>query len=133
MTATDARRLHAPRCRQIGRTKAHSVHPRAGGGSGFETGQPLTTGQIVLKDSVPAPFTLTFSGYDNRNASGVGTIQLVGGSYIQRPTGNPSQAFPRQTVLTLTLPEPTSALGFAGGAIALLFLARRGRGGARRG
>jgi hypothetical protein len=95
--------------------------------SGFETGQPLTTGQIVLQDSRPSPFTLTLSGYDNRTAAGVGTIQLVGGSYAQRPLGNPSNSFPRQTVLKLTLPEPISALGLGAGALALIALARRRR------
>ncbi len=95
--------------------------------SGFETGQPLTTGQIVLKDSRPSPFTFTLSGYDNRNASGVGTIQLVGGSYIQRPSGSPSNSFPRQTTLTLTLPEPAGALGLGAGALILFALVQRRR------
>lgn len=92
--------------------------------TGFETGQPLTTGTIVLRDSVPSLFTFTLSGYDGRTAQGYGTIQLVAGSYIQRPAGFPAQAFPRQTTLTLTLPEPSAAAGLVCGVLGLLGLAR---------
>jgi hypothetical protein len=90
----------------------------------IQTGLPLTTGMIVGKDSRPAPFTLTLSGYDNRNASGVGVIQLVGGSFFNQPAASPAQAFPGNTTIKLTMPEPTAALGLAAGVAALIGLSR---------
>jgi hypothetical protein len=92
--------------------------------TGFETGQPLTTGQVILRDSVPSAFSFTLTGYDNRTPAGVGTIQLVAGSYIQNPQGNPAQAFPRQMTMTLSMPEPTGYVGLAAGALAIVLVAR---------
>jgi len=90
----------------------------------LQTGLPLTTGMIVGRDSRPSPFTLTLSGYDNRNASGVGTIQLVGGSFFNQPAASPAQSFPGNTTIKLTLPEPSAVAGLAIGAVALLGLWR---------
>jgi hypothetical protein len=93
----------------------------------IQTGLPLTTGMIVGRDSRPSPFTLTLSGYDNRNASGVGTIQLVGGSFFNQPAASPAQAFPGNTTIKVTLPEPTAVSGLAFGALALFGLLYRAR------
>lgn len=89
----------------------------------FQTGLPLTTGTIVGRDSRPALSTLTLSGYDNRNATGYGTIQLVGGAFFNQPAASPAQAFLGNTTVNLTLPEPTSATGLAFGVAGVLALA----------
>jgi hypothetical protein len=88
----------------------------------IQTGHPLTTGMIVGRASRPALTTITWSGYDNRTAAGVGTIQLVGGGFFNQVAATPAQAFPSSSTITLTLPEPKAALGFALGAVALLGL-----------
>jgi hypothetical protein len=93
----------------------------------IQTGLPLTTGMIVGRDSRPAAFTLTLSGYDNRTAAGVGTIQLVGGSFFNQPAASPAQAFPGNTTITLNMPEPGALAGLALGALVLLALGRAAR------
>jgi hypothetical protein len=93
----------------------------------IQTGIPLTTGMIVGRDSRPAPFTQTLTGYDNRTANGVGTIQLVGGAFFNQPAAAPAQAFLGNSTIKLTLPEPTIAIGIVLGSLAVLGLASRHR------
>ena len=85
---------------------------------GNATGFKMTTGSIFGSDATPTttmggPFTFTSMGYDNRNASGNGNIQLVGGAVAYGGlSGNP---FFRTTVLRMAVPEPAALLGLATG------------------
>lgn len=84
---------------------------------GFATGFKMTTGTLSGSDATPStasggPFTFTSKGYDNRDASGNGNIQMVGGAIAYGGfTGN---AFFRVTRLRMAVPEPATltALGF---------------------
>ena len=80
----------------------------------FTTGFPLTTGMIFAQDTQGAlPSKFTFTGSDNRNANGHGTITLVAGSIANVPTDG-TRAFPRFTFLTMTLAPPVPTMGAAG-------------------
>ncbi|MAG33346.1 MAG: hypothetical protein CL908_20920 [Deltaproteobacteria bacterium] len=85
---------------------------------GVATGFKMTTGVVLGSDATPpttggGPFSFSSSGYDNRDASGNGNIQMVGGSVAYAGfTGN---VFFRTTVVRMAVPEPTMALGLAAG------------------
>ena len=97
---------------------------------GFATGFKMTTGKISGSDATPTttlggPFTFTSQGYDNRDASGNGNIQLVGGAIAYGGfTGN---AFFRVTKLRMSVPEPATVTGLAVGVIGLAAFGAAGR------
>jgi hypothetical protein len=91
------------------------------------TGFGMGTGRIFLIDATPAttmggPFSSSTTGTDQRTASGNGNIVLVGGSVAY--AGSAGTNFGRFNRLTLNLPEPTSGVGVAVGALALFGLWR---------
>lgn len=93
---------------------------------GFATGFKMTTGTVYGTDPTPvtsmgAPFTFTEMGYDNRDASGNGNIQLVGGAVAYG--GVAGQLFFRATRLRMAVPEPTSGLALAAGVLGFSLLA----------
>jgi hypothetical protein len=89
----------------------------------FTTGFPLTTGMIFAQDTQGAlPSKFTFTGSDNRNVNGHGSITLVAGSIANIPTDG-TRAFPRFTFLTMTLAPPVPTMGAAGlAALGILIL-----------
>ena len=90
---------------------------------GFATGFKMTTGTLSGSDATPStvlggPFTFTSMGYDNRDASGNGNIQLVGGAIAYGGfTGN---AFFRVTKLRMAVPEPATLTALGAGVIGLV-------------
>lgn len=99
---------------------------------GFATGFEMTTGTLRGSDATPTttlggPFTFTSMGYDNRDASGNGYIQMVGGAIAYGGfTGN---AFFRVSRLRMAVPEPTMGMALAAGLMGagVLATARRRR------
>jgi hypothetical protein len=93
---------------------------------GVATGFRMTTGTILGSDAIPSttgggPFTFTMMGYDDRDASGNGNIQMVGGAIAY--AGFTGDVFFRTTVIRMAVPEPTPALGFAAGVAGFVALA----------
>ena len=88
------------------------------------TGFPLTTGKVTVQVLHAPPTypnsTFTLTGSDSRTVNGVGNITLVAGGLSHTLTPAGMDLVLRQS-LTLTLPEPTAALGVAG-ALAMLGL-----------
>ena len=85
---------------------------------GFATGFKMTTGTIFVSDATPTTpgrpfFSSSTAGYDNRDASGNGNIQLVGGSTAYG--GLSGNTFFRVTRLTMAVPEPTSTVALLAG------------------
>ena len=87
-------------------------------------GGPLTTGVVsmfVTNNAGPLPLSFTLQGYDNRNASGIGTIQMVTGSVSQLVTPlSLSGGANRSYVRIQVTPEPTMLLGASGALAALV-------------
>lgn len=74
--------------------------------------------QITQNQQPPlTKLSWALTGYDNRNASGVGNLQLVSG--VMYNGLNVKGSVTLGNALTLTLPEPAPALGVAAGAFAL--------------
>ncbi len=99
---------------------------------GEATGFKMTTGTINVSDATPStpgggPFQASTKGFDDRDASGNGNIQLVGGAVAWG--GLSGNVFFRVTRLTMAVPEPASALALGAGFVALggLAWARRKR------
>lgn len=103
---------------------------------GVSTAFKMTTGTVFVSDATPVqgtsmttgggtinlPFTSSTAGFDNRNASGVGNIQLVaGGIAYGGSTGN---TFFRNTRLHFVVPEPATHAALAAGLMGMLGLAR---------
>ena len=94
-------------------------------GTGWTTGQikidNITTGE-------PAQNTVTFNGYDNRNAGGTGVVQLISAFHVTTNAAGNLPGLATQT-LTFAAPEPGQILlvGAALGVMALL-ARRRPRG-----
>jgi hypothetical protein len=95
--------------------------PISGQGAG-----PWGTGYLQLsitQNANPPTQTVAISGYDNRDAAGVGNVQLVSGA-LYNTFGKATGTTIRANVLTLTLPEPGTGLGVAVGALALALIGR---------
>ena len=76
----------------------------------------------VTNNNGPSPLMFKVSGYDNRNASGIGVIQMVNGSVTRNQNPNSSSGGAQRQFLTITItPEPSMLLG-ASGALAALIL-----------
>jgi len=69
----------------------------------------------------PPTQTVGVTGYDKRNASGVGNLQLVSG-ILYNGKGKAPGSNTRAAVLTLQLPEPGTAQGVAVAALALALI-----------
>lgn len=89
---------------------------------GFATGFKMTTGVVKGSDATPPttmgnPFTFSTAGYDNRDASGNGNIQMIGGGIAYGGvTGN---VFFRITKLRMAVPEPGSLAALGAGVLAM--------------
>jgi hypothetical protein len=69
-----------------------------------------------------------FTGYDNRTPMGVGNIQLVSGVLTNYYRGPAFSSVYGWQMRIQVIPEPASSLGFAAGALGLLWIgARRSR------
>ena len=92
-------------------------------GTGWTTGQikidNITTGE-------PAQNTVTFNGYDHRNAGGTGVVQLISAFHVTTNAAGNLPGLATQT-LTFAAPEPGQILlvGAALGVMALLARWRR--------
>jgi len=94
----------------------------------FGVGFPATTGSIRMDDNVgtvmEAPPTqtrhFTVAGYDNRNASGVGNIKLVSGSYAWG--GSTGAVYPRNQNIYMSM-SPLAAVSGPGILVAVGILA----------
>jgi hypothetical protein len=95
--------------------------------TGFATMFKMTTGTIIGSDATPptsmgGPFTFSTQGYDDRDASGNGNIQLVGGGILYG--GLSGNVFNRITRLRMAVPEPIGPAVLAAGLVGLGVVAR---------
>lgn len=86
--------------------------------NGIGTGFKMTTGSVIGSDATPptsmgGPFTFSTAGYDTRDASGNGNIQMIGGSVIYG--GSSGNVFFRIHRLRMEVPEPVSSLALIAG------------------
>jgi len=93
-------------------------------------GNPWTTAMVTSTGvGSGVTTTLTATGFDNRDASGQGTLQLVTGAVLTLDdlrNSADSESVPIISVMTLNfVPEPNTLLLLASGVLALGMLARR--------
>jgi hypothetical protein len=91
-------------------------------------GTGWTTGKITIDNVEPPENTVTYNGYDNRNAGGTGVVQLISAFHVTTNAAGNLPGLATQT-LTFAAPEPGQILlvGAALGVMALL-ARRRPRG-----
>jgi hypothetical protein len=89
---------------------------------------PWTTARLRVEDltGVNTYSTVTTTGYDMRNATGAGNIQLVTGWLTHLFAGGADDSL-GQVVMTLALPEPTGTLMLGAGLSLLVGLYRASR------
>jgi hypothetical protein len=87
-------------------------------------GGPLTTGKVymnVTNNAAPLPLTFTVEGYDNRDAAGIGKIQMVTGSVTQLSSSLGIDGSASRSFVTIEItPEPAMLLGAGGALLALV-------------
>jgi hypothetical protein len=103
--------------------KVTYINTALGGGTGPTNAAtsfagPWTTGMLTVSVTNAAgnPEIFVRTGHDKRNASGVGGIQLISGSVSARTISGPNA---NRGWITLTIPEPSTALGALGALLAL--------------
>ena len=103
---------------------------------GRSTAFKATTGTVYVSDPTPVqgttmttggatvnlPFTSSTAGFDSRNASGIGAIQLVAGGVAY--AGSTGNTFFRNSRLHFVVPEPATHAALAAGLMGMLGLAR---------
>jgi hypothetical protein len=126
LSATDD--AHAtPQFRAPLKLGRQTVFTRVGSGLGFTVfSAPWTAGAATIDyGNATTPATLMITGMNALTPSGVGALTLVSPGKIHVTTGNRQ---PIVGILTLTyVPEPSTALLLAGGALGLGALGRRRR------
>ena len=100
--------------------------PPVPAGTLSSTGFPFTTGTVTVSHTQFNGAFFTEMGFDNRDASGQGTIQLVAGGLAKAPLGFAFQRLSRLT-MAVHVPEPASALALSAGIALLLVLGARAR------